>query len=76
MQEKLKCGVKDESTDAIIPHDFALSCPKGCITYKGQNLDNPIFEFKSDGSLTLNETYPNAKVIWIIDELTNNGLEY
>ena len=75
LQDKLKCGIEDENTDRIIAQDFALSCPEGCITYIEQNLFNPIFEFNSDDSLSLNNTHPNVKVIYFPNDFQEYHLD-
>ena len=55
--------MKDKNDDGIVAEDnYALKCPNGCVSYQEQNLENPIFVLDSDGSLSLNQSYQNAKV--------------
>ena len=55
--------MKNEKSDGIVADNYyALKCPNGCVSYQEQNLDNPIFVLDSDGSLSLNQSYRNAKV--------------
>ena len=62
LQSEVKCAKKDENSDDIIPNDFSLNCPEGCITYRKQNLSNPIFELHQNGTLSLKEVHQNVKV--------------
>ena len=55
--------MKNENGDGIIEDDnYSLKCPNGCVSYQEQNLRNSIFVLDSDGSLSLNQSYQNAKV--------------
>ena len=55
--------MKNENSDGIVADDnYSFKCPKGCVSYREQNLKNPIFVLDSDGSLSLNQSYRNAKV--------------
>ena len=58
--------MKNENGDGIIEDDnYSLKCPNGCVSYQEQSLENPIFVLDSDGSLSLNQSYQNAKVLKI-----------
>ena len=70
----MKCAKKDENSDDIIPNDYSLNCPEGCITYQEQNLSNPIFELHQNGTLSLKEIHQNVKVMLLQNKGFNINL--
>ena len=68
LQEGHFCGIKDSASQDIVARKYSLStpCPKGCVEYKSQKLSDPIFVLHSNGTLSLNETQRNVKVILTI----------